>query len=82
MGPPLRQSWDQPRSIHQRRGRSGWSRHLTDSGRTVAMSLREFQVHEIRKVLRLWRRAESDRPIGRLSLADRKIVKRYRTAGW
>jgi transposase len=45
------------------------------------MSFREVQVHEIREVLRLWLRDESDRAIARLSLVDRKTVKRYVTAG-
>jgi transposase len=47
----------------------------------VAMSFREVQVHEIREVLRLWLRGESERAIARLSLVDRKTVKRYVTAG-
>ncbi len=45
------------------------------------MSFREVQVHEIREVLRLWLRGESDRAIARLSVVDRKTVKRYVTAG-
>ena len=45
------------------------------------MSFREVQVHEIREVLRLWLRGESERAIARLSLVDRKTVKRYVTAG-
>src|ERR1700722_19613014 len=45
------------------------------------MSFREVQVHEIREVLRLWLRDESERAIARLSLVDRKTVKRYVTAG-
>jgi hypothetical protein len=45
------------------------------------MSFREVQVHEIREVLRLWLRGESERAIARLSLLDRKTVKRYVTAG-
>jgi hypothetical protein len=45
------------------------------------MSFREVQVHEIREVLRLWLRDESDRAIARLSLVNRKTVKRYVTAG-
>jgi hypothetical protein len=32
-------------------------------------------VHEIREVLRLWLRGESERAIARLSLVDRKTVK-------
>jgi hypothetical protein len=47
----------------------------------VAMSFREVQVHEIREVLRLWLRDESVRAVARLSLVDRKTVKRYVTAG-
>jgi transposase len=47
----------------------------------VAMSFREVGVHEIREVLRLWLRGESERAIARLSLVDRKTVKRYVTAG-
>ncbi len=38
-------------------------------------------MHEIREVLRLWLRGESERAIARLSLVDRKTVKRYVTAG-
>jgi hypothetical protein len=45
------------------------------------MSFREVQVHEIREVLRLWLRGESDRAIARLALVDRKTVKRYVMAG-
>jgi transposase len=45
------------------------------------MSFREVRVHEIREVLRLWVRGESERAIARLSLVDRKTVKRYVTAG-
>jgi Integrase core domain len=45
------------------------------------MSFREVQVHEIREVLRLWLRDESERAIARLSLVDRKTVKRYVAAG-
>jgi Integrase core domain len=45
------------------------------------MSFREVQVHEIREVLRLWLRGESERAIARLSLVDRKTVKRYVIAG-
>jgi hypothetical protein len=45
------------------------------------MSFREVQVHEIREVLRLWVRGESERATARLSLVDRKTVKRYVTAG-
>src|SRR5215472_3867462 len=45
------------------------------------MSFREVQVHEIREVLRLWLRGESERAIARLSLVNRKTVKRYVTAG-
>ncbi len=45
------------------------------------MSFREVQVHEFREVLRLWLRGESDRAIARLSVVDRKTVKRYVTAG-
>ena len=45
------------------------------------MSFREVQVHEIREVLRLWLRGEGERAIARLSLVDRKTVKRYVTAG-
>jgi transposase len=45
------------------------------------MSFREVQVHEIREVLRLWVRGESERAVARLSLVDRKTVKRYVTAG-
>ena len=44
------------------------------------MSFREVQVHEIREVLRLWVRGESERAVARLSLVDRKTVKRYVTA--
>jgi hypothetical protein len=44
------------------------------------MSFREVQVHEIREVLRLWLRGESKRAIARLSLVNRKTVKRYMTA--
>src|ERR1700716_2984459 len=43
----------------------------------VAMSFREVQVHEIREVLRLWLRGEGHRSIERLSLVDRKTVRRY-----
>jgi hypothetical protein len=46
----------------------------------VAMSFREVGVHEIREVLRLWVRGESERTVARLSLVDRKTVKRYVTA--
>ena len=45
------------------------------------MSFREVQVHEIREVLRLWVRGESERATARLSMVDRKTVKRYVTAG-
>jgi hypothetical protein len=45
------------------------------------MSFREVRVHEIREVLRLWLRGESERATARLSLVDRKTVKRYVTAG-
>lgn len=45
------------------------------------MSFREVQVHEVREVLRLWLRGESERATARLSLVDRKTVKRYVTAG-
>ena len=45
------------------------------------MSFREVQVHEIREVLRLWVRGESERAVARLSLVNRKTVKRYVTAG-
>ncbi len=45
------------------------------------MSFREVQVHEIREVLRLWLRGESERATARLSMLDRKTVKRYVTAG-
>ena len=45
------------------------------------MSFREVQVHEIREVLRLWVRGESERAVARLSLVDRKTVKRYVAAG-
>jgi len=38
------------------------------------MSFREVQVHEIREVLRLWVRGESERAIARLSLVNRKTV--------
>ena len=38
---------------------------------------REVQVHEIREVLRLWLRGEGNRAIERLSLVDRKTVRRY-----
>ena len=38
---------------------------------------REVQVHEIREVLRLWLRGEGHRSIERLSLVDRKTVRRY-----
>jgi hypothetical protein len=41
------------------------------------MSFREVQVHEIREVLRLWLRQESERSIGRLAVVDRKTVNRY-----
>ena len=44
------------------------------------MSFREVQVHEIREVLRLWVRGESERAVARLSLVDRKTVTRYMTA--
>ena len=44
------------------------------------MSFRAVQVHEIREVLRLWVRGESERAVARLSLVDRKTVKRYLTA--
>jgi hypothetical protein len=43
----------------------------------VAMSFREIEVHEIREVLRLWVRGEGLRSIERLSLVDRKTVRRY-----
>jgi hypothetical protein len=45
------------------------------------MSFREVPVHEIREVLRLWVRGESERATARLSLVNRKTVKRYVTAG-
>jgi hypothetical protein len=45
------------------------------------MGFREVQVHEIREVLRLWLRGESERAIARLALVDRKTVKRYVMAG-
>jgi transposase len=45
------------------------------------MSFREVAVHEVREVLRLWLRGESERAIARLSLVDRKTVRRYVTAG-
>ncbi|MST32045.1 IS21 family transposase [Acidimicrobiaceae bacterium USS-CC1] len=45
------------------------------------MSFREVQVHEIREVLRLWVRGESERAVARLSLVDRKTAKRYMVAG-
>jgi hypothetical protein len=38
---------------------------------------REVQVHEIREALRLWLRGEGHRSIERLSLVDRKTVRRY-----
>src|ERR1700687_2024678 len=38
---------------------------------------REVQVYEIREVLRLWLRGEGHRSIERLSLVDRKTVRRY-----
>lgn len=41
------------------------------------MSFREVQVYEVKEVLRLWLRDESDRAIARLSMVDRKTVKRY-----
>ena len=41
------------------------------------MSFREVGVHEIREVLRLWVRGEGLRSIERLSLVDRKTVRRY-----
>ncbi len=41
------------------------------------MSFREVQVHEIREVLRLWLRGEGHRSIERLSLVNRKTVRRY-----
>ena len=41
------------------------------------MTFREVQVHEIREVLRLWLRGEGHRSIERLSLVDRKTVRRY-----
>lgn len=44
------------------------------------MSFREVPVHEIREVLRLWVRGESERAVARLSMVDRKTVKRYVTA--
>jgi hypothetical protein len=43
----------------------------------VAMSFREVQVHEIRDALRLWLRGDGHRSIERLSLVDRKTVRRY-----
>jgi hypothetical protein len=46
----------------------------------VAMSFREVAVHEIREVLRLWLRGEGHRSIERLSLVDRKTVRRYLVA--
>jgi transposase len=45
------------------------------------MSFREVGVHEIREVLRLWLREEGERAIARLSLVDRKTVRRYVGAG-
>ena len=45
------------------------------------MSFREVQVHEIREVLRLWLRGESQRSIERLGSVDRKTVRRYVEAG-
>jgi hypothetical protein len=41
------------------------------------MSFREVQVYEIREVLRLWLRGEGNRSIERLSLVNRKTVRRY-----
>jgi len=41
------------------------------------MSFREVQVHEMREVLRLWLRGEGFRPIERLTMVDRKTVRRY-----
>ena len=41
------------------------------------MSFREVAVYEIREVLRLWLRGEGHRSIERLSLVDRKTVRRY-----
>src|SRR5262249_26976813 len=41
------------------------------------MSFTEVQGHELKEVLRLWLRDESDRAIARLSMVDRKTVKRY-----
>ena len=41
------------------------------------MSFREVQVHEIREVLRLWLRGGGNRSIERLSLVNRKTVRRY-----
>ena len=41
------------------------------------MSFREVQVHEIREVLRLWLRGESDRAVARMAMVDRKTARRY-----
>jgi hypothetical protein len=44
------------------------------------MTFREVRVYEIREVLRLWLLGEGFRSIERLSLVDRKTVRRYVTA--
>ncbi|MST32894.1 IS21 family transposase, partial [Acidimicrobiaceae bacterium USS-CC1] len=47
----------------------------------MALSFREVGVHEVREVLRLWLRGESERENARLARVDRKTVNRYVTAG-
>ncbi len=44
------------------------------------MGFREVRVFEIREVLRLWLRGESQRSIDRLVGLDRKTVRRYLAA--
>src|SRR5260370_4248468 len=47
----------------------------------AAVAFREVGVHEIREVLRLWRRGEGFRAAGRIAQVDRKAVRRYVAAG-
>ena len=41
------------------------------------MTFREVRVYEIREILRLWLRGEGLRSIERLTVTDRKTVRRY-----
>ena len=44
------------------------------------MAFREVRVFEVREVLRLWLAGEGVRSVERLSLVDRKTVRRFLTA--